>query len=313
MDKMVSDGATRTGHENHAPTLPSGRTSGLGDFGTIRRGTLGGMDAAAERLEIDPPLRGWVSDATVTAYVGPCPLIHPPEAATTLVWRTTGDDPPQLFVVGPRTRAAYHEPKDVPVCVRVRLAYGAVSAVLGIPAGQLVDRVVPLTELWGLAGERLHAKLAAVADGPAAGSLVLGAVRHRISAAVPARHVGTGLVAAAARELSLTGSDALGVGQIARRIGLSERHLRTIFAREVGLGPKQYARIRRVRAALSRLHLHGRHQVDPHSRGRQHTDLAGLAAATGYADQAHLTAEFRDLMQVTPGAFVRGDLPTVPC
>jgi AraC-like DNA-binding protein len=271
------------------------------------------MDSTAESLGIDPPLCSWVSDATVTAYTGACPLIHPPEAATTLVWRTTGDDPGELFVLGPRTRAVYHEPKDVPLCVRVRLAYGAVPAVLGVPAGELVDRVVPLTQLWGRAGACLSAELAAVADGRTAGSLVLAAVRDRISAAVPARHVGSGLVAAAARELSVHAPDAARVGRTAGRLGLSERHLRTIFATEVGLGPKQYARISRIRTALSRLHVHERHGTDPYSRRRQQTGLAGIAAATGYTDQAHLTAEFRDLMQVTPGAFVRGALPTAPC
>jgi methylphosphotriester-DNA--protein-cysteine methyltransferase len=35
------------------------------------------------------------------------------------------------------------------------------------------------------------------------------------------------------------------------------------------------------------------------------TDLAGLAAETGYADQAHLTRESRQLAGLTPAALAR--------
>lgn len=44
--------------------------------------------------------------------------------------------------------------------------------------------------------------------------------------------------------------------------------------------------------------------------------MAGAAralAAAGYFDQSHLAAEFRDLMGVTPGAYLAGRLPAVPC
>jgi AraC-like DNA-binding protein len=75
--------------------------------------------------------------------------------------------------------------------------------------------------------------------------------------------------------------------------------LRNLFAGEVGLSPKRFARIDRVRGVLA-------------SAGRR--QWAQLANDTGYYDQAHMIAEFRAMMGVPPGAFVAGRLPAVhPC
>ncbi|MFD1521362.1 hypothetical protein [Pseudonocardia yunnanensis] len=40
---------------------------------------------------------------------------------------------------------------------------------------------------------------------------------------------------------------------------------------------------------------------------------AQLANDAGYYDQSHMTAEFREVMHVTPGACIRRAFPTVPC
>ncbi|MFF0866857.1 helix-turn-helix domain-containing protein [Nonomuraea sp. NPDC003560] len=76
--------------------------------------------------------------------------------------------------------------------------------------------------------------------------------------------------------------------------------MRGLFADAVGLSPKRYERIERVRKALA--------------LGRAHGRWADLATATGYYDQSHMTAEFRTLMGVTPAAFFQGRLPALqPC
>lgn len=84
----------------------------------------------------------------------------------------------------------------------------------------------------------------------------------------------------------------------ARLLNLSERHLRDLFGDAVGLTPKLFARLDRVRAVLA--------------RPRQHR--AHLAAELGYYDQSHMTAEFRRIMGVPPGAFNAGRFPAPsPC
>jgi methylphosphotriester-DNA--protein-cysteine methyltransferase len=75
--------------------------------------------------------------------------------------------------------------------------------------------------------------------------------------------------------------------------------LRNLFAEGVGLSPKHYARIDRVRTVLNRAGS---------------VAWAELAAATGYYDQAHMTSDFRTLMGVPPRSYFTGRLPeAMPC
>ena len=84
------------------------------------------------------------------------------------------------------------------------------------------------------------------------------------------------------------------VQDVARELSVSERPLRNLFAEGVGLSPKHYARIDRVRAVLAHA-----------------TELASaeLAAVTGYYDQSHMTSDFRTLMGVPPRSYFTGRLP----
>jgi AraC-like DNA-binding protein len=56
--------------------------------------------------------------------------------------------------------------------------------------------------------------------------------------------------------------------------------------------PKRYSRLRRFQHVLA---MAGRRAEKP--------DWAQIAAAGGYADQAHLTHEFKAFSGITPGAY----------
>jgi AraC-like DNA-binding protein len=92
---------------------------------------------------------------------------------------------------------------------------------------------------------------------------------------------------------------AVRIGRLVRESGVSERRLARLFRRQVGYGPKQYARLQRFRAVVAQVH------------GLARVDWAGVAAEGGYCDQAHLAHEFRRFAGVTPGAFMaaRGPYP----
>jgi len=104
------------------------------------------------------------------------------------------------------------------------------------------------------------------------------------------------VAAASAPPLIASALEALGeYGDIAgasRRLGLSERHFRRLFAAEFGANPKTYARILRFDRTLRRLHPRPWEAAD-----RPYTD--------DYADQAHLIREFCAFAEITPGAYVR--------
>ena len=76
----------------------------------------------------------------------------------------------------------------------------------------------------------------------------------------------------------------------AEQTGVSLRQFRRLFASATGFSPKRYSRSLR----FNRLLAAADRQVDP--------DWAGLAAAAGYSDQAHLVHEFRALTGRTPAA-----------
>ncbi|TDE86558.1 helix-turn-helix domain-containing protein [Deinococcus sp. S9] len=109
-------------------------------------------------------------------------------------------------------------------------------------------------------------------------------------AAERAREAGAGVRAA------LTLYRSLGTARIsalAEELNLSVRQLERQFAREVGVPAKTLARLIRFEE------VHNRLWVDPA------TPLAPLAYALGFADQAHLSREFRALAQLTPRAFAQ--------
>ncbi|WP_205661069.1 helix-turn-helix domain-containing protein [Amycolatopsis vastitatis] len=86
------------------------------------------------------------------------------------------------------------------------------------------------------------------------------------------------------------------VTDLAGEIGWSRRHLGERFRAELGLAPKQAARVLRFERA-GRLLRGGR------------LDLASVAAESGFYDQAHLTNEWRALAGCTPGRWIAEELP----
>ncbi|MFI2101994.1 helix-turn-helix domain-containing protein [Isoptericola sp. NPDC019693] len=88
------------------------------------------------------------------------------------------------------------------------------------------------------------------------------------------------------------GPDA-GVADLAALVGTTPRSLQRLFAGWVGVSPKWVLQRHRVHLAAELL------AADP---GRP---LAGLAAAVGYYDQAHLGVDFARALGTTPAAYAR--------
>ncbi|WP_226345234.1 helix-turn-helix domain-containing protein [Agilicoccus flavus] len=80
------------------------------------------------------------------------------------------------------------------------------------------------------------------------------------------------------------------VGQVCAAFDLTERSLQRLTRRRLGLSPAWLIRRRRLHEAADRLR-------------DGDVDLAGLAHDLGYADQAHLTRDWRAVTGTTPGAF----------
>jgi AraC-like DNA-binding protein len=171
-------------------------------------------------------------------------------------------------------------------------------ALFGLPAGALASTVLGLDELVGRpAGgciERLR-------EAPSWGArfAIVDELLQSLLRAGP--DIATGLapeVIEAWRMLVASGGG-VEITSVAHEVGWSRRHLAQRFHHELGLSPKQAARVLRFDRARRRI---GR-------PGPCH--LAEVALSCGYFDQAHLTREFRELAGMTPTAWRNEQLPSV--
>jgi AraC-like DNA-binding protein len=217
------------------------------------------------------------------------------DAAVACVWSSGGDaarvlpdacvdvvfTAGRLIVAGPAT--AVHLVAGTPGRDRcgVRLRVGAAGAALGLPAGELLNLDVAPADLWGAAGRRLEARVAAA---PAPLPALVEGLAERLAGAKP-----DPLVRHAARLMD----KGLTPGQAARAACISERQLRRRFERAVGYGPATFLRVHRFQRFLV---LAARRPATP---------LAALAADAGYADQAHLARECRRLSGASPTVLLR--------
>lgn len=165
----------------------------------------------------------------------------------------------------------------------VRFHPGASGLALGLPAAELVDRRVPLDAV-------LSDRIARALDDELHGANRPAARRHFLETFVGNRlrdAEGEPMIVAAA----LLGRSRHPIGtldRVADEFGVSLRQFRRRFANAVGYSPAYYTRIARLQRFI-RLAAERR-------RG-----LAELAAGAGYADQAHLTRDCKDIAAMTPG------------
>jgi AraC-like DNA-binding protein len=193
-----------------------------------------------------------------------------PDGCTDIVWRPgTG-----AFIAGPDTGPVLSPTCPDELVLGVRLRPGAGGAAFAIPLAEIRDLRVSVAEL-GLdpAGE-----LSAGLD-PQTAVTRLTALATRLALHRPPD---TAVQAATAR----LGHPRQRVETLAAELGFSERQLRRRFHDAVGYGPKTLQRVLRLQRF----------------RALEHLDLAAAAAEAGYADQAHLTRDCRDLTGLTPRA-----------
>jgi AraC-like DNA-binding protein len=191
-----------------------------------------------------------------------------PDGSLDLIWRGDG----VLLVAGPDTTAQVSD-GDALSYVGVRFAPGQGPSVLGLPAHEVTDARVPLDVLW-TAGRaaRLVEQITAAPD-PAQG--LAAAVRRLLDRADPDR---------LSREVARRLNRGERVERVASAVSLSPRHLHRRSLVAFGYGPKTLARVLRFNRALS--------------LARTGLGLTRVAADCGYADQAHLARDVRDLAGV---------------
>jgi AraC-like DNA-binding protein len=197
----------------------------------------------------------------------------------------TFEQPGGAFVNGVCTRKWERELTGRGRCFGVKFWAGGFGAVTGLDVGSFRDEVWPLRDVFADA-DRL-ADLIFAEDSDVRRRAVFEAfLSDHLVATDPQYELVRTVIAAMSEDRTLTRVD-----QVTERFDLPIRKLQRLFRRYVGVGPKW---------VLRRYRLHD--GADLLARG-QTAELADLAVALGYFDQAHFSHEFKEQIGLTPADY----------
>ncbi len=219
----------------------------------------------------------------------PAPIIHEviPDGCVSLVYhKNEGDEVSWLRVVGPRLVSFRTEVKAGDIFWNARLSPAACRSVLGCAPTSLQNQILPLSQLLPGLVDELFRQLNASRSFTEAIAAFDSSLR---SLELKPAEVDT-KVTAAVHFIEASQGQAK-IAEVAAEVGLSVRQLERRFRAVSGLTPKQFARVRRVRATALALVEEGQ------------VDWASRAAEMGYADQSHLTREFVTVTGRSPVTF----------
>ena len=191
------------------------------------------------------------------------------------------------FVAGLTTGPVWIGSSGEAECIQIDFTPLGACAFLGMPLSELANQLVPADAVLGPAINALREELGATDDWQVRFALVERFLEGRFT------HAPAALVATAWRRMVQAGP-CLRVDRLAAELDVSRKHLSRRFQHEVGLGPKAVARILRFQRSLEMARAVG-----------PRLNLADIAVANGYADQAHMTRDFRSLGGLPPLALLR--------
>lgn len=192
-----------------------------------------------------------------------------------------GESPSATLAVGTMTRPLSVGAAEAAAFVGVRFWPGRALPFLGVPAAAITDLRVDVGDLWPRRAEGLaHIKQNELGAWRSAFERVL---MRRLASA---RRIDATVDAALGAILRAGGN--LSIASLAPALGVTRQHLARAFSLHVGVPPKMFARVTRVRRVLAK------------ARVATRVDWTALALEAGFYDQAHLSGEIRELTGRTP-------------
>lgn len=164
------------------------------------------------------------------------------------------------------------------------------QAVLGVTTADLASGAVAFSDLCPRDAPELMERLSRTLDWQARFAILDEVFARRLA---PAK--GSPLVAQAWRQLA-TSYGRRSVESLAQDVGWSRQHLADRFRAELGITPKTATRIFRFERAYGLISI-------------RRLPLADVAAACGYADQAHMTRDWNAFTGASPKDWIANELP----
>ncbi|MGE6784578.1 helix-turn-helix domain-containing protein [Ensifer adhaerens] len=215
----------------------------------------------------------------------PSPMAVVPDGCVDILWSMHG-----LAVAGPDRVAAFPVIAPGTDIIGLRFRPGVAASFLRTSLSQIAGEFVPLEVFWGRAARELEARIQDAPDASGRADMLADAVLQRLPAASPP----PGNVAATLAHLRQShGSSDNPIRALAATTGTSERTLRRRCHEHFGYGAKTLDRILRMQRFLEAC------------RREPSSALGLLALDAGYADQAHLSREARELTTLSPAEIRR--------
>lgn len=195
------------------------------------------------------------------------------------------------FIAGLHQKHVLVGSKGRALCMQINFTPLGARRFLQIDMCDLANRVLDLRDVVGAFADRLEERLAETMSWEKRFAIVETGLLQRMaeSRADP-------LVGAAWKALE-SETEMIRIERLARDLDCSRKHLAALFRRDIGLSPKAVARIFRFERAMRDL------------VASRYMTLADLAAASGYADQAHFNRDFADFAGESPRALRARILP----
>jgi|SRR5262245_21738966 len=189
-------------------------------------------------------------------------------------------------VVGTMSRPLIVNAAPATCFIGVRFKPGKATQFLGVTAGELTDRSIPLEEIWTRDGSKLEAKLTGLQGTRGKFALLEGELLERLKRKETDDPYVEGLV-----RVILDRRGAVSIEALSEYAGISRQHMARKFAQYVGISPKLFCRIMRFQDLMATIRL------------ARKIDWATTALDFGYYDQAHMISDFKEFCGLTPASF----------
>jgi len=188
------------------------------------------------------------------------------------------------FIIGPHDRPVINEPTGETHAFGIITTPVGCEAVFGVPPSRLRGAVAELTDVWPPASE-LRATLADL-DPPAALAHLVDVLGRHAAVDLPGRD-------RIARVVAMLEADPVrSIAEVAADLGVSHGYLDRQFGEIVGLSPRRFARLIRMRRLLERLDV------------RADNPWTAIAAELGWFDQSHFIRDFKRHTGTTPNRYI---------
>lgn len=197
---------------------------------------------------------------------------------------------PQSFVVAQMNNFIEIQPNGKTGMISVRFSAQGAYHFFGMPMKEIANGVVDLKLIWNNLAKEIEERIVSCDDTNQRSEII----QHYLLIQLAKNgKVDTTLDHSLSLIYSTQGQ--IRVGEIATKLGMSNRQLVRKFGNSIGLSPKEFARIIKFIGSLNYLKA---------SRG---DNLAEVAHTCGYYDQAHFIHDFKEYSGLTPLQFLTLD------